>query len=111
MKEAGAMKYFLVSQMIFLVSGANCPAQTTSLAPDTYDAYHILVRNRYQDGFVPDSHVGKILAELRAIRAAAPEMAKVHEIGRFDLGKFLVRARGLVPTSLTGEQQKTCCAE
>jgi hypothetical protein len=77
------MKTLIVLHVAVLVLVANSPAPVADLARETSDAYHILLQNRYEGDFIPDSQVTRILAELRAIRATDPEMANVHETGSF----------------------------
>jgi hypothetical protein len=80
-------------------------ALTAPLAPEISDAYNLL-QGKYEDGFIPDTAVNSILAELRAIRTAKPELAKVYDFGHFDLRELLVSAHSLMPTSLSPQQQQ-----
>jgi hypothetical protein len=76
------------------------------LPRETNDAYNLLL-GKYKDGLIPDTAVNGILAELKAIRAAAPEVVKVHDIGAFDLRELIVSARSLLPALISSQQWKT----
>src|ERR1017187_3461935 len=99
------MKHLVLAWMFLVLwSNISC-AKTTGLSRVELDAYSILA-GKYPNGFIPERDVKEIVAELRAIRASAPEMANVHASGMTNFQELLGSLRGITPASLSAEDKE-----
>ena len=112
------MKHFWWLTTVFILFISGSPADAAELTADMNDACNILLKGRYNlscllrsacpysDGIIPNTDIAAIMAELRAIRTSAPEVAKVHEIGGFELRQMLVYDLSSLPLPVRSLEER-----
>ncbi len=98
-------RVLLLKIILIVIWLATSAAQPFSPPTDTTDAYSIL-QGKYKEGCVPDGDVQAIGEELRAIRKAVPEVAGVHDSGRYVPQQLILSLAGLWSPPLGDEAQK-----
>ena len=64
-------------------------AQVVELGTDIRDAFSIL-QGSSNDGFIPESEIRKVVAELAAVRMASTEINQIHDSPRYELTELII---------------------